>query len=167
MDLLLHLCMLMAGRPWPRCLSASKYRTCVFTCGAHHTDALRAANCATRTCVCVCRRFFSPLFDLDKDILFPAFPQTPFPFSLDVFILGLMQQKTRDIIYCLFSKANVQSWQISFAEHIIIKIQVFSCFFYHFTLCEGISDSCPYREFLDYNKLRMQNLLLLGVTSEG
>lgn len=61
-------------------------------------------------------------FDFRQGRSVSCIPQAPFPFSLDVVLsLGLCG-RAQDIIYCLFSKANVQTWHISFAEHIIIKI---------------------------------------------
>lgn len=46
-------------------------------------------------------------------------PQAPFPFnSLDVVLSLGLGGSAQGIIYCLFSKANVQARHISFAEYI-------------------------------------------------
>lgn len=95
-------------------------------------------------------------FDFRQGRSVSCIPQAPFPFSLDVVLsLGLCG-RLQDIIYCLFSKANVQTWHISFAEHIIIKIWFPPTSFFLFrTVLRndiwGISDSWPHCEFLANN----------------
>lgn len=74
-------------------------------------------------------------FDFRQGRSVSCIPQAPFPFSLDVVLsLGLCG-RVQDIIYCLFSKANVQTWHISFAEHIIVKIWFPPTSFFCFALC--------------------------------
>lgn len=95
-------------------------------------------------------------FDFRQGRSVSCIPQAPFPFSLDVVLsLGLCG-RVQDIIYCLFSKANVQTWHISFAEHIIIKIWFPPTSFFLFRTVWrndiwGRSDSWPHCEFLATN----------------
>lgn len=101
---------------------------------------------------------------------FSAIPQALFPFnSLDVVLsLGLCGS-VRGIIYCLFSKANVQAWHIPFAEYIsLLKYDSFFVFLLCFTLCgEAVSGACSYCEFLGDNNLTNVKYCALCVCEDG
>lgn len=104
-------------------------------------------------------------FDFRQGRSVSCIPQALFPFSLDVVLsLGLCG-RAQDIIYCLFSKANVQTWHISFAEHIIIKIWFppTSFFFFLFHTVRrnaiwGISDSVNFLPIIYIKYRRTGNL---------
>ena len=84
------------------------------------------------TCQCI----LPLLFDLSKGHSVSCIAQAPFPFnSLDVVLsLGLCGG-AQAIIYCLFSKANVQAWHISFAEYIsLLKCDFPPPFYFYFNV---------------------------------
>lgn len=140
-----------------------KGRGCLFTCQSHgayvHCSTAEHMQEVNRTNRTYMSMFLLPAVWFKQGHSVSCIPQALFPFnSLDVVLsLGLCAS-AQGIIYCLFSKANVQAWHISFAEYIwLLKYDFFPSFFVFYSVrwnaIKGASDSCPYCEFLGDNNL--------------
>lgn len=114
---------------------------CVYRPG-RHTDAIRGTpqhmrwvNCTYRTYILM---FPLPAVWFNQRHSVSCVPQALFPFNALDMVLSLgLGGGAKGIIYCLFSKANVQARHISFAEYIwLFKYDFFFSFVSFFTfLC--------------------------------
>lgn len=109
-------------------LSAQGARQCVYMPTSAYRCAPRHMQEVNRTNRTYMSMFPSSAVWFKQGHSVSCIPQAPFPFnSLDVVLsLGLCG-RARGIIYCLFSKANVQGWHISFAEYISLLKCDFGC----------------------------------------
>lgn len=116
----------------------------------HATKHMQWVNCTYRTYILM---FPLPAVWFNQGHSVSCVPQALFPFNALDMVLSLgLGGRAKGIIYCLFSKANVQAWHISFAEYIwLFKYDFFfplSSLFYFFVLhtalkCYPGSDSWP------------------------